>query len=85
MSPKFISLLAPSPGLGYVMPSTNHNVFDEEKMLESILKEKIGSLRKNEQNLPTNWDTQLSYLLSTALCNYEFERVGGQNFATEEF
>jgi len=56
MSPKFISLLTPSAGLGYIMPSTQDNVFDEEKNLESILKEKIASLRKNEQNLPTTWD-----------------------------
>ena len=27
----------------------------------------------------------MSYLLSTALANYEFERVGGGNFATTEF
>lgn len=27
----------------------------------------------------------MSYLLSTALANYEYERVGGGSFAAEEF
>ena len=67
------------------MPSNTFNVPEEEKLLESILKGKIGSLRRNEHNLNTNWDAQLSYLLSTALANYEFERIGGGNFATVEF
>ena len=67
------------------MPSTGVNIQNEEKMLENILREKIGAIRKNEHNLATTWDQQLSYLLSTALSNYEFERVGGGNFATEEF
>ena len=42
-------------------------------------------MRRNEHNLNTQWDAQLSYLLSTALANYEFERIGGGNFATVEF
>ena len=54
-------------------------------MLESILKDKIGSVRRNDHSLGTQWDAQLSYLLSTALANYEFERIGGGGFATQEF
>lgn len=67
------------------MPSSLTNVADEEKLLESILKDKIGAVRKNEHNLSTNWDSQLGYLLSTALANYEYERIGGGSFAAEEF
>jgi len=85
MSPQHINSLTPSASIGYLMPSNTYSVPEEEKMLEGILKQKIGSLRRNEHNLNTNWDAQLSYLLSTALANYEFERIGGGNFATTEF
>merc|ERR1712156_625176 len=67
------------------MPSNNYGTAEEEKLLEGILKQKVGSLRRNEHNINTQWDAQLSYLLSTALANYEFERIGGGNFATTEF
>jgi len=85
MSTSYIKTLTTSSGIGYLMPSSLQNVSDEEKLLESILKEKIGAVRRNEHHLSTNWDVQLSYLLSTALANYEYERVGGGSFATEEF
>jgi centrosomal protein CEP76 len=39
----------------------------------------------NDEHLPTSWDQHLSYLLSTALANYELERVGGVTLANEEF
>ena len=58
------------------MPTTITNLASEEKLLEGILKEKIGSIRMNDEHLNTNWDNHLSYLLSMALINYEFERVG---------
>ena len=67
------------------MPSNSFSAPEEEKLLESILKQKIGSLRQNEHNLSSQWDPQMSYLLSTALANYEFERVGGGNFSSREF
>lgn len=67
------------------MPSTQHNVHNEEKMLENILKDKVGSMRKNDEHLSTSWDNHMSYLLSTALLNYEHERIGGSNFGAEEF
>lgn len=58
------------------MASPSVNVADEEKMLEKILRDKIAGIRKNDGgNLSTNWDNQLSYLLQTALSNYEFERI----------
>ena len=67
------------------MPSSTLDIGAEEKQLESILKQKVGSVRKNDHGLNTQWDAQLSYLLSTALANYEYERVGGGNFASIEF
>lgn len=68
-----------------MQPSTISNLPSEEKLLESILKEKFGSIRMNDEHLSTNWDSQMSYLLSMALVNYEFERVGGSTLASEEF
>ena len=85
MSPQYINSLTPSTSIGYLMPSNNFTTAEEEKLLEGILKQKVGSLRRNEHNINTQWDAQLSYLLSTALANYEFERIGGGNFATTEF
>jgi hypothetical protein len=67
------------------MPSTITNVGQDEKIIENILKEKISSLRMNDEHLTTNWDNHLSYLLSTAVVNYEQERIGGSTFANEEF
>ena len=85
MSESYIKTLSSSNGIGYVMPSSHSNIPEEEKQLENILKDKIGSVRKNDHNLSTQWDNQLSYLLSTALANYEYERVGGGSFAADEF
>lgn len=85
MSTSHIKTLTTSPGIGYLMPSTIHSVSDEEKLLEQILRDKMAAVRRNEHHLSTTWDTQLSYLLSTALANYEYERVGGGSFAAEEF
>ena len=53
------------------MPSNIINVIQDEKMIENLLKEKIGSIRMNDEHITTNWDNHLSYLLSTALINYE--------------
>jgi hypothetical protein len=40
-----------------------------------------------DKSLSTNWDNKLSYVLSTALVNYEYERIGGagSGLAEEEF
>ena len=59
------------------MPSPiRHNIGQEEKALESALREKIAGIRKQDGGLNvTTWDPQLSYRLQTALANYEFERI----------
>ncbi len=77
----YINALPPAQGTGYLMPSTMTNLAAEEKLLESILKDKLGSIRMNDEHLSTNWDSQMAYLLSMALVNYEFERVGGVTLA----
>jgi centrosomal protein CEP76 len=63
----------------------SNSVGQEEKLIEQLLKEKISSVRHNDERLPTSWDNHLGYLLSTALANYELERLGGVTFANEEF
>ena len=85
MTPAYINMLPPCQGMGYLMPSTMFNVGAEEKMIEHVLKEKIGSIRMNDERLTTSWDNHLAYLLSTALINYEFERIGGVTLANDEF
>jgi centrosomal protein CEP76 len=85
MNPSHIKTLSTSAGIGYLMPGQISNVSEEEKLVEQILREKISGVRRNEHHLSTNWDSQLGYLLSTALANYEYERVGGGSFAAEEF
>ena len=82
MNPAHINTLTTSPAIGNLMPSTGINVMDEEKLLESILKDKLSSVRRNDHNMDTHWDSQLCYMLSTALANYEYERVGGGSFAS---
>lgn len=76
MKKSYINNLQPSNGVGYLMASPPTNLINEEKTLEQILRDKIAGLRRQEcGNLATNWDSQLSYLLQTALSNYEFERI----------
>ena len=53
MSPSYINSLSPNPAIGYLMPSSRIDIPDEEKGLESLLKEKVGGMRKNEHNLNT--------------------------------
>ena len=85
MKPSYLNSLTSSTGIGYLMPSTGFNAIDEEKQLENVLRDKVGAVRRNEHNMNTQWDSQLSYLLSTALSNYEYERIGGGSFAALEF
>lgn len=97
MGRSMINSLQPANGVGYLMPSMSVNTADEEKTLEKILRDKVAGIRRNDGgNLNTSWDNQLSYLLQTALSNYEFERIskftllcysfiGGSTFANEEF
>lgn len=68
------------------MPTIKIDPLQQERELERVLREKIQGIRRNDGgNLKTNFDNQLSYLLQTALSNYEFERISGQTFANEEF
>ncbi len=86
MKQSFINTIPPSQGIGYLQPSNMIlSLSQEEKTLEGLLRDKIASMRMNDENLQTHWDNQLSYLLSSALANYEMERVGGVTFANEEF
>jgi centrosomal protein CEP76 len=58
---------------------------EEEKALEKALKTKINGLRFSECGLKWKWDKQLEYMLSTALYNYEMERLASLTFASNEF
>lgn len=58
---------------------------EEEKALEKALKIKINGLRFSECGLKWKWDNQLEYMLSTALFNYEMERLASLTFASKEF
>ena len=82
MNQSYINTLTPNSAIGDLMPSTGVNAIEEEKLLESILRDKIAGVRRNDHNMGTEWDSQLSYMLSTALANYEYERIGGSNFAS---
>ena len=82
MNQSYINTLTPNSAIGDLMPSTGVNALEEEKLLESILRDKIAGVRRNDHNMGTEWDSQLSYMLSTALANYEYERIGGSNFAS---
>lgn len=86
MKKSYINMIPPAQGFGYLQPNNLVNsLVNEEKALEGLLREKIGSMRMNDEHLSTSFDNQLCYLLSSALSNYELERVGGVTFANEEF
>lgn len=48
MNPSHLKALTPNPAIGYLMPSAPVNLSDEEKQLENILKDKIGSHRHSK-------------------------------------
>lgn len=56
-----------------------------EEDIEKQLKKKCEQIWKDEAHETTKWDKQLSYLLSTALINYEMERLANVTFSGEEF
>lgn len=85
MDPGYINIIKSNNGGAYLMGNVITDIASEEKLLENILKDKVGGYRSSELHLGTTWDNQLSYLLSTALVNYETERVGGYTFAADEF
>ena len=53
MSSSYVNSLTPNPAIGYLMPTSYRNIPDEEKLLESILREKMSGMRKGEHNLNT--------------------------------
>ena len=57
MNPAQINTLTSSPAIGNLMPSTGINVMEEEKLLESILKDKLAAVRRNDHNMDTQWDS----------------------------
>ena len=57
MNQSHINTLTPNSAIGNLMPSTGVNVFEEEKLLESILRDKIAGVRRNDHNMGTEWDS----------------------------
>ena len=53
MNQSYINTLTTNPAIGDLMPSTGVNVIEEEKLLESILKDKIAGVRRNDHNMDT--------------------------------
>ena len=67
-----------------LMPSTV-DVYEEQRLLERMLKEKVVAFRANEVQSNTTWDNQLGYLLNQALLSYEMQRLSNQKFSEDEF
>ena len=74
MDDQQIKSLPPVPRANLMPPDID--ILDQEVSLEKELKSKLTQLRTSETGHKTNWDKQLSYLLSTSLVNYEMERLG---------
>lgn len=55
-----------------------------ESDIEREVKSKILKFRKT-MDMKTTWDSKLSYLISPALVNYEFERISNLTYGNEEF
>jgi len=83
MSGKMISDLETVPKAS-LMPS-KIDIYDEQKTLEKVLKEKIVAYRANEVQANTTWDSTLGYLLNQALVSYEMQKLSNQKFSEEEF
>lgn len=71
MDKQQIKSLPPVPQANLMIPDID--TFELEATLEKDLKKKFEQIRKDEAGDATKWDKQLSYLLSTALINYEME------------
>lgn len=61
MSASHVQSLPLAQGVGYLQPSTlfssPQHLAQEEKNLEQLLRDKIGSVRMNEDRLSTHWDS----------------------------
>lgn len=66
------------------MSNSLHKVLDEEEDLEIELQNLLVGYREME-GLMTKFDDELAYILSTALSNYESDKLYGVTFGTEEF
>src|SRR5579875_1496635 len=53
MAHSYISLLSPSQGTGYLMASNRSDNSLSEKAIEEELKEKIASIRMNDEHITT--------------------------------
>ena len=74
----------PKVPMANLMP-TDLDVIKEEEKLEKALKARVSSIRLDEVGLRTKYDKQLEYMLSSALYNYELERLASMTFASNEF
>lgn len=61
------------------------DIFKIESSLENSLKIEISNYRKKNKLSSTNFDPVLNSILTTALTNYEWERISGTVFCEEEF
>jgi|LauGreDrversion4_2_1035121.scaffolds.fasta_scaffold1824200_1 hypothetical protein len=56
-----LNLLTPAQGIGYLQPSTlsqgSVQLANEEKALESLLRDKVASLRLNDEHVGTSFDS----------------------------
>lgn len=73
-----------SPYQTSLMQNTT-DVYEEQRVLERLLKERIVGYRASEIQSNTTWDNQLGYLLNQALLSYELQRISNQKFSEDEF
>eukprot|EP00696_Hemimastix_kukwesjijk_P014993 gnl/Hemi2/3085_TR1090_c0_g1_i1.p1 gnl/Hemi2/3085_TR1090_c0_g1~~gnl/Hemi2/3085_TR1090_c0_g1_i1.p1 ORF type:complete len:641 (+),score=176.65 gnl/Hemi2/3085_TR1090_c0_g1_i1:145-2067(+) len=86
MRPDHIATLTPVVEVPLRAPT--FSIFTLEESLEASLQDLISTYRRELrplQQLTTNWDAQLSYLLTPAIASYEMERVHGTPTGTQEF
>jgi hypothetical protein len=96
MDPEYVKLVKNNQHVAAILPPAPDYTAEEARIEQKIKRElAIYRLRTFaaatvlnsplELELGTRFDEQIAYVLSTALTNYENERVCGQTFANEEF
>lgn len=83
MEAEFVNLIKTNQRIGTLLP-TEVDTMAEELKMEMRIKRDLTFYREDLE-LGTKFDEQIAYVLSTALTNYESERVSGQTYATDEF
>lgn len=83
MSSKLITEIPKVPRASLMRSTVD--VYEEQKTLEKVLKEKIVGFRANEAQANTTWDSQLGYLLNQCLLSYELQKLSNQKFSEDEF